>query len=426
MLASGDRTPYERPSGIGPEMEWQHGLGATAVAVPGRGSTPHVDATRNLNRGSAPQLDRGSTRRRAPDASATVPAAAAVKPSSRRGLAILAVLLAVVATAVVVVAVTRPSGGSTDVVAQAGGGSSIDATAGAGSASVTPVGSNATTHVDTAGGGGSAVVVATGSDSSAGSAALPVQSPKPDPSAKPRRDPTHPSKPKPVDPYADVHGKPATPAPVDPTPPVDPKPADPPPDKDGLHQVPDTPAGHHGVIIINTPPKKTLTVAADYDAKHFDPIAYLPKAVALARKLAPDAELTEISFDPVYPDGHVDLTQKFGDIIHHDYELRSPSQSVVPAGTPSNVHPDLPCRIDVEVEPGGVTAAILMTEHCDTKLVRSPRCSFAQVMQAAMSRQIGGGDAVVRISWLSDNAWFVDGHPYGGDGKVGTIPDGCR
>ena len=193
---------------------------------------------------------------------------------------------------------------------------------------------------------------------------------------------------------------------------------------DGPHAVPDTPPGQHGVVIITNPPKKQLSEPADYNANSFDPIAHVAAATALAQKLIPDARLVSFEFDPVYPDGHVDLTASMA--RDHEYEFRSASASARPPGQPANVPLEQGCRIHVEVTASGMTAAILDSD-CKAPFVRLPRCRFAQVWERALAANKATRDVVVRIGWLSDQKWFFDTDPYSsGKGGVESFADDCR
>ncbi|NVB82699.1 MAG: protein kinase [Kofleriaceae bacterium] len=165
----------------------------------------------------------------------------------------------------------------------------------------------------------------------------------------------------------------------------------------------------------------TITRPADYDAKHFDPVAYLPKALALAQQLAPDARLTNFEFDPVFPDGRVDLTMEGRD---REYNFRSPSRSARPDGVPRNMPVERPCMIHVEVGAREVTATVRTTEDCDDKLVRHPRCHFAGVWKQALASGTPK-DVVARIGWLFDEQWFFDVDLEGKGGGVSTLPDRC-
>src|SRR5262245_48245693 len=192
----------------------------------------------------------------------------------------------------------------------------------------------------------------------------------------------------------------------------------------GEHEVP-PPAGVHvegNVHFIVKDPVAHLARPADYNPKRFDPIAYLPKAEALARQLLDDAQLTSFEFDPVYPDGHVELSGR-----DHEYDFRSPSKSGRPAGTPKNVKLDQACRVHVEVTPTQIVAELRTSETCTERIVRKPRCTFAQLWARAKADHKVDNDMVVRIGWLYDEKWFFDTDPdtIGHGGGVNSFEDKC-
>jgi serine/threonine protein kinase len=160
---------------------------------------------------------------------------------------------------------------------------------------------------------------------------------------------------------------------------------------------------------------------ADYDPKRFDPVAYLPKAQRLARELLPDAQLTSFEFDPVFPDGHVDLTMDGRD---RSYEFRSPERSAFPAGRPKNLPIDRKCRVSVDLGARSISARVLTSDSCDAKLVRAPHCSFAAVWKHALARGTPS-DVVARIGWLFDESWFFDIDFAGTGGGVSSFADRC-
>jgi hypothetical protein len=160
---------------------------------------------------------------------------------------------------------------------------------------------------------------------------------------------------------------------------------------------------------------------ADYDPKHFDPVAYLPKAQRLARELLPDARLTSFEFDPVFPDGHVDLTLDGRD---RAYEFRSADRSVFPAGRPRNMPIDRKCRVSVELGVRTISARVLSSDSCDARQVRAPRCSFASVWKQALAKGVPS-DVVARIGWLFDESWFFDIDFAGKGGGVSSFADRC-
>jgi len=169
-------------------------------------------------------------------------------------------------------------------------------------------------------------------------------------------------------------------------------------------------------------PKNRISRPADYNAKSFDPVAYLPKAQALAQQLIPDAKLTNFEFDPVYPDGHVDLTVNGRD---HEYNFRSVVNSTRPANVARNIPVELPCVVHIEVEAHEITASIRTTDDCDDKLVRWPRCHLAGVWKQAQAAGVPT-DLVARIGWLFDEKWFFDIDFEGKGGGVSSFADRCN
>ena len=168
---------------------------------------------------------------------------------------------------------------------------------------------------------------------------------------------------------------------------------------------------------------KELSMPADYDAKHFEPMAYLPKAVALAQKLYPDAKLTRFDFVPVRSNGLVDLTMKDAE---GSYWFRSALHSKRPADVPRNVPVERPCMIYVELEAKRITARVVTNDDCDDKLVRMPRCKLADVWKQAIGAGVPG-DFVAKISWLYDEKWFFDSDlANNGDGETTSFEDRCK
>jgi serine/threonine protein kinase len=172
---------------------------------------------------------------------------------------------------------------------------------------------------------------------------------------------------------------------------------------------------------VATAVRTKVSQPADYDPKRFDPVGYLPKALALARQLAPDARLTSFEFDPVFADGRVDLTTKGRD---REYIFRSPARSALPLGHPRNVPLDRPCVIVVDVGAQQITATVRESEDCDARFVRHPKCRFAGVWKQALAAGIGN-DLAARIGWLHDEQWFFDTDFAGRGGGVSSFPDRC-
>ncbi|HEY0193435.1 MAG TPA: hypothetical protein VGC42_20100, partial [Kofleriaceae bacterium] len=176
-----------------------------------------------------------------------------------------------------------------------------------------------------------------------------------------------------------------------------------------------------GAASVPAPVGEQIVRPADYDPRRFDPIAYLPRAAALARELLPDARLTSLEFDPAFSDGHVDLTADGRD---REYEFRSPARSAFPAGRPANLPARRRCRVHVEVGAGSISARVVESDTCSARFVHPPRCSFAAVWRQALAAG-AKPDLIARIGWLSDETWFFDLAPDGAGG-VSAFADHCQ
>ncbi len=189
---------------------------------------------------------------------------------------------------------------------------------------------------------------------------------------------------------------PHAPKPPPPTTPPTPTPTPPPP----------TGVTIEGNVKLTQTGIRSLDVPADYNPRQFDPIAYLPKAEALAKRLLPDAGFTEFEmYEDVWPNGRVDLTVNKDHTSY--FEFRSPAHSVRPPDVPRNVEVDLYCRVVVEVTPKGASAAVL-TGLCNTKLRAPPRCTLAHIWELAKAEGVATDNVVATIGFLHDGMWFFD------------------
>jgi len=184
--------------------------------------------------------------------------------------------------------------------------------------------------------------------------------------------------------------------------------------------------GGNVVIGSDPPPQPSthFTKPADYDPKHFDALAYAPKALALARGVFPDAGLTRFDVYGVFPDGHADLT-----LTHDDssYVFRSPSHSARPPGLPANLPVEIACYVEVTVKPQEVDVRVRdldpIDATCKWPLRPIPHCSLAKVWKLAQAEG-AALDTIAKIGFLSDGAWFFD-NEYDGKGIVKSFPDRC-
>ncbi|MEO8705098.1 MAG: hypothetical protein ABI867_33905, partial [Kofleriaceae bacterium] len=171
-------------------------------------------------------------------------------------------------------------------------------------------------------------------------------------------------------------------------------------------------------VIVGTQTRPSTRLAIDYDPKHFDPIAYLPKARALARRVYPDAELTEFElYENVRSDGVVDLTLPSESTSY--YEFRSPAHSVFPrGGKPGD---EIFCYVMVDISATEVRTRLRDDDRCDRTLRGAPRCSLARVWRNALAGGVPA-DKPATVAFLSDGKWFFDpDHAHGG--KVMSFGD---
>jgi hypothetical protein len=184
-----------------------------------------------------------------------------------------------------------------------------------------------------------------------------------------------------------------------------------------------------GVTLIETSEQPAAPPPAlDYTPSHFDPIAYLPTAQALARTLLPDAELTEFEmYEDVWSDGHVDLTLPASDASY--YEFRSPSASARAPGRPLNTPQERRCYVMVDVTAHGAAARYRTDTECDHATHAAPHCKLADVWKLAIADGEPHEDVVATIAYLhfSDKPWFFDLHhaDRAPDAQVHSYPD-CR
>ena len=175
-------------------------------------------------------------------------------------------------------------------------------------------------------------------------------------------------------------------------------------------------------VIIGSTPSKRRPGIVDYNPTKFDPLAYLPKAKALARTIYADAELTELEFyENVQPDGWVDLTLKSESTSY--YEFRSPSHSVFPK-TRNATNDDIPCYVRIDITATGISAHIREDDECDHPLRAAPRCTFAEVWKLSRTK----GTIPATIGYLSDGKWFFD-HDHAAkhvETAVTTSVEDCR
>jgi len=162
----------------------------------------------------------------------------------------------------------------------------------------------------------------------------------------------------------------------------------------------------------------------DYDPKHFDAMAYLPKALVLARAVYADVGFVRFDMVNVYPDGHADLTLTDDSA---SYLFRSPSHSARPTDVPANLPVDIACYVEVTVGPKTIDVRARGMDptdpNCKWPVRRLPTCSMASVW--AQAKQVGAKtNTVAKVAFLEDGKWFFD-NEYAGEGLVQSFSDRC-
>jgi serine/threonine protein kinase len=162
----------------------------------------------------------------------------------------------------------------------------------------------------------------------------------------------------------------------------------------------------------------------DYDPKHFDAMAYAPKALVLARAVYPDVGFVRFDMVNVYPDGHADLTLTDDSA---SYLFRSPLHSARPADVPANLAVDIACYVEVTVGPKTIEVRARGMDptdpNCKWPVRRMPTCSMASVW--TLAKQAGAkSNTIAKVAFLEDGKWFFD-NEYAGEGVVKSFSDRC-
>ena len=141
-----------------------------------------------------------------------------------------------------------------------------------------------------------------------------------------------------------------------------------------------------------------------WNAKHAEPDKLYDWAIAQAKKYRPDAQLTRIDVDNVFPDGHADLTlasfaNSYGDV---DIRFISPSHAnheKLPRGTSQQ---KAVCEFRVDLSPKEVEIRDFFATACTEVQVPRPRCTLAKVWKKALAQKPDLADAVASISYYSN------------------------
>ncbi|MGH9883951.1 MAG: serine/threonine-protein kinase, partial [bacterium] len=150
-----------------------------------------------------------------------------------------------------------------------------------------------------------------------------------------------------------------------------------------------------------------------YDPTHVDVSAFIPWAIAQAKKAIPDAQLIRIDTNGVSADGRANLTLPSLASDHGSIDVRfiSPSRGKRDPGQPLGVaRRDFKCELRVEATPSGVEILPIDFVDCaKERVVPLPKCSFTGVWKKAIARKAPSHNAVGNVDYRSNGSrpvWY--------------------
>ena len=150
-----------------------------------------------------------------------------------------------------------------------------------------------------------------------------------------------------------------------------------------------------------------------YDPERLDVGAFIPWAIAQARKAIPDAQLIRIDTNGVGPDGRANLRLPSHASDHGSIDVRfiSPSRGKRDPDQPLGVgRRDFKCMFRVEATPSGVEISPFDFFDCAKEHpVPIPKCSFAGVWKKAIARKAPSQNAVGNVDYRSSGSrpvWY--------------------
>jgi serine/threonine protein kinase len=150
-----------------------------------------------------------------------------------------------------------------------------------------------------------------------------------------------------------------------------------------------------------------------YDPEHVDVSAFIPWAIAQAKKAIPDAELIRIDTNGVGPDGRANLKLPSLASDHGSIDVRfiSPSRGKRDPSQPLGVaRHDFKCMFRVEATPDGVEMLPIDFFDCAKEhVVPVPRCGFAAVWKKAIQKKAPSHNAVGNVDYRSNGSrpvWY--------------------
>jgi serine/threonine-protein kinase len=169
-----------------------------------------------------------------------------------------------------------------------------------------------------------------------------------------------------------------------------------------------------------------------FDPARLDVTAFIPWAVAQARRLIPDAQLIRIDTNGVSPDGRANLTLPSLASEHGSIDVRfiSPSRGKRDPSQPLGVaRHDFKCEFRIMATPEGVEVMPIDFADCSKeRVVPVPKCSFAGVWKKAINRKAPSQNAVGNVDYRSNGARPVWYFAIGAGFDVAfsqTFDDGC-
>ncbi len=152
-----------------------------------------------------------------------------------------------------------------------------------------------------------------------------------------------------------------------------------------------------------------------YDPEHLDVTAFVPWAIAQARKAIPDAQMFRIDADGVGPDGRANLKLPTLASAHGSIDVRfiSPSRGKRDPKQPLGVaRHDFKCEFRVMATPDGVELMPIDFFDCAKEhVVPVPRCSLTAVWKKAIARKAPARNAVSNVGYRSSGSrpvWYFD------------------
>jgi serine/threonine protein kinase len=148
-----------------------------------------------------------------------------------------------------------------------------------------------------------------------------------------------------------------------------------------------------------------------FDPERVDVAAFLPWAIAQAKKEVPDAQLIRIDTNGVSADGRANLKLPTLASDHGSIDLRfiSPSRGKRDPRQPLGVaRRDFKCEFRVMATPDGVEVMPINFVDCSKeRVVPAPRCSVAEVWKKAIARKAPSHNAVGNIDYRSNGSRAV-------------------